>query len=518
MPYPKLSAILNNCILHAITPELNAEIIKIAAGQPSQDGHFMDGYEQLKTLFAQYYQLAPTSWPDFAAILQSYHPEDQQLIWGPVLRMFMELKMKAFIEYPLSDLEVHTDTQIDPKDGRYKSLSPDQLFRHVSSHLGFNIHYHQAASTNPPFDLSIQIALIHIYHEGDINGAQNGGHWEREPKSSHPQTNDHTDGKQLNRICLLIKNPLSVYAGIELMQCHVRETAKAVKLNAPAVNFTDIDASALQLITYLERVMNLKKDTAQRSLGDITAFTAQFIRDNQQDDRDKEYERFYQNPSLAYGEHVEIVKNMHIPVKDLVVNNPPLSLYKPKVSPAKNDVKPVLPIQIPPALIPETPATLAAKPILAPALETISTPISTKRNSNQELLFNEKCGVLLNKIGEYELRRARSKDKEKFNDAIKAAEKLHRALTDEGNRYFQNPNLEGYTAFQKNCSIYLKEAREILSHHRGWLGILDAIVVAIGVTLGFIKLSTAKHVFFATDSSKKLDEIAESVNRAAPSA
>ncbi len=50
-PFPKLSAILNNCSLHALTPEIKNEIIQFGA-DAGYDNQHNAAYTRLKNAFA----------------------------------------------------------------------------------------------------------------------------------------------------------------------------------------------------------------------------------------------------------------------------------------------------------------------------------------------------------------------------------------------------------------------------------------------------------------------------------
>lgn len=72
MPLPRLSATLNNCALHALTPELKDEIAQIAANR-ELSLHIAPAYQLLKNQFALFYGLEELTFHDFNRILQGYN-------------------------------------------------------------------------------------------------------------------------------------------------------------------------------------------------------------------------------------------------------------------------------------------------------------------------------------------------------------------------------------------------------------------------------------------------------------
>ena len=99
MPFPKLSAVLNNCPLHALTPEIREEILKFATIDEYNNNHNAH-YENLKKDFASVYGFNPEtfSWKQFGGILNLYNPFDTQILMGPVLRLFSKRAMLAILQ------------------------------------------------------------------------------------------------------------------------------------------------------------------------------------------------------------------------------------------------------------------------------------------------------------------------------------------------------------------------------------------------------------------------------------
>lgn len=137
-----------------------------------------------------------------------------------------------------------------------------------------------------------------------------------------------------------------------------------------------------------------------------------------------------------------------------------------------------------------------------------------------ELAFNEKIALLADKMLEF-------KGQAECQAAYDALDTLHQALKVEGALYFSAPpSEETFDTFKENCDKHILAARPEIDKHRGWSKILiniAAIVLSAGV--GYLiaagvnlALNKGKFTFFSTDSSLKVDEIAESVHQAAPGA
>ena len=157
MPFSRISGVLNNCPLHVLTPELRAEIVLLANGCSTLSPDFIPNYEVFKTKFAEFYQINPSSfsWENFAACIKDHNDFDLQMILGPVLRSVLAEKMRKDQEntvlYQAAD-ERFCDADIDDfidyktqiqENGRYASLSPDEMFTFVAGPLGLAVKYHQ---------------------------------------------------------------------------------------------------------------------------------------------------------------------------------------------------------------------------------------------------------------------------------------------------------------------------------------------------------------------------------------
>lgn len=287
MPFPKLSAVLNNCPLHAITPELKEEIIKFQTVTDYDNSHNAD-YELLKNIFAAFYGIEPEifTWKKFADVLKKYNEFDTQIIMGPVLREFMKAKMHGdeFVEMVASanripvEQHIRNMTEIKTDTGRYESLAADEVFRYVGKHLGLSIQYFKNDNgeiSNAPHP----VATIQIYHQGGSDGAQVGGHWERSNNGEESIDFEHEESTQLTPLLPLLgnNNDINPY-GFDLLKKNVQTTAQVTEENDLNPEFLRLATSAEQINFYINALTVLPKDSAVPLLGDhLTEETANFV-------------------------------------------------------------------------------------------------------------------------------------------------------------------------------------------------------------------------------------------------
>jgi hypothetical protein len=247
MPFPKISTVLNNCPLHAITPELKREILNFR-DIAHYDNHHNANFLLLKQKFARFYGFNPDTftWEHFADILEEYNAFDTQIILGPVLREFMVDQLPSNEEiqgFIFEDMTAQQwkdiRTTIRPHTGRYESLSPDELFGWVCKPLGFDLRYSPENGDVTNYKCHAHpISRIDIYHHGGREGAHQGGHWERTVRGEGSINAQNRDDTQLNPFLLLIgEDARTNPAGFNLLKQHVRLThRKIVENNDHAVD------------------------------------------------------------------------------------------------------------------------------------------------------------------------------------------------------------------------------------------------------------------------------------------
>ncbi len=558
MPFPKLSAVLNNCPLHALSPEIKTEVLRYAAD--TDYSNIQDeGYQSLKNCFAQFYGFNPAvfSWVDFGKILDSYNAFDTQIILGPVLRSFMKESMykeemvgliAAADNKPVEEL-ITQFTEIDPNNGRYYSLAPDELYSYVAKHLGFNLTYHPQVGPSVDLKADGSIATIDLFHQGGIGGAQVGGHWERTFNGAESDNVQIQESTQLNHIIpLLGQDPAVNSFGIAYLKKHVNIKLRAFSEGLDLGNeLQELVNTTGQIEDYLFNITVVPKklalDLMQKPLTrDALYFIEQHhfmpVLENRiyeqyilaSDDGKPmigDHEVKIISRLLKYPEAIEEIKeiqkkqqmaleeqfncdNAKEQSSSLVYN---VVLEHSKVNLMKPDVIQVRPTN------PEVDTT-------EPPIESENTSESKEKMDNplrilsaQEQLFNDQLKVLKKKV------EALDRDKrEPYKTTFKVAEQLCNNLTDEGARYFAGEQTQSrYNVFNEECTKHINSARPVLETHRGWkelLGNIAAAIVGLGIfyvaAIVINKAVNHKFLFFKTDSEEKIDLMKKRIDQIAP--
>lgn len=286
MPYPKLSAVLNNCPLHALTPEIKDEFLKFRDNVGYDNKHNAD-YLLLKDKFAAFYGFNPAefSWKKFADVLEAYNAFDTQIIMGPVLRLFMQDKMRTsdlvnFLVDISPEEHIKNHTEINPENARYESLAPDELFTHVGQYLGLSLQYTPQDEPSVSILSHDSVAQVNIFHQGGIDGAQAGGHWERTPKGEGSIDYQNQDDTQLNHFLPLLGQEAVVNSyGFDLLKNHVQLTARSIEEKKDFYDeFAELHSSADQIAQYRFNITSVPGNFALSLLGsDLTVDTVRFI-------------------------------------------------------------------------------------------------------------------------------------------------------------------------------------------------------------------------------------------------
>ena len=301
MPFPRISGVLNNCPLHVLTPELRAEITLLAEGGPQLFGDFILGYDLFKTKFAEFYQSNPSSfsWENFAACIKDHNDFDLQMILGPVLRSVLAENMRKdhgnTLLYQAAD-EHYSDADIDDfinyktqiqENGRYASLSPDEMFTFVAGPLGLAVKYHQEGQDRKFPEDEQQEALfvgrpcIAMFHQGGVEGAGAGGHFERtlgkEGRIDYEQASDvhlrivaelfKQDSPALTKIGLYL---LPLY--MEIIVCKLRNRGADVSEMLETFHLT-----VAQIEKFLYNRLYVSGLIAKALLGELTSEAATLI-------------------------------------------------------------------------------------------------------------------------------------------------------------------------------------------------------------------------------------------------
>ncbi|KTD30984.1 effector protein B, substrate of the Dot/Icm secretion system [Legionella moravica] len=292
MPFPKLSAVLNNCPLHALTPEIKLEVLKFGENGLYDNQHTA-GYSILKDKFAVFYGFNPAefTWSTFAGILKCYNAFDTQIILGPVLRSFMKEPMAhdellpslAAASDTSPELYINSMTEVQPDTSRYASLAPDEVYQYASKELGLSLIYHPQEGEATQLEASNALSTVHIFHQGGIDGAQFGGHWERTDRGLESLDIQNQDDTQLNEIIQLLGQNIGVNPfGFELLKKHVQITARTQEKHNESIQFetefAELNIAVTQILKYLNNINSVPKIYAIRLLGNgLSEITRRFI-------------------------------------------------------------------------------------------------------------------------------------------------------------------------------------------------------------------------------------------------
>ena len=293
MPYPQISPVLNNCPFYALTPEIKEEILNFAADDAHDNGHNAQ-YNLLKEHFSAYYGIDPLSWKDFGGILNNYNPFDLQIVLGPVLRSFSKEMMEKDKDSDwiialaagmnIYDVEeyIKASTEINVHNGRYDSLNPDHMFRYLASPLGLSLTYEKTGDPKQTFDAVNPVAAINVYHQGNIQGAQAGGHWERTAKATDAVDYQSAADTQLTPLLpVLGDNAVLNSVGINLLKQHVQLMHRYEKHNYDITSeVQDLMLTGAQVHQYMWNMNFVLQPLAVELLGKpLTTETLRLIND-----------------------------------------------------------------------------------------------------------------------------------------------------------------------------------------------------------------------------------------------
>ncbi len=313
MPYPKISPVLNNCPFYALTPEIREELLNFAADDAHDNGHNAQ-YTLLKKHFGTYYGIDPLSWKDFSGILKSYNAFDIQIVLGPVLRNFSKEMMQNEEELDwlvalaagnnIYDVEeyIKATTEINVNNGRYDSLNPDHMFRYLSGPLGLSLTYQKTGEPKQSFNADKPVAAINIYHEGNIHGAQAGGHWERTQNLDDAVDYQSAADTQLTPLLPLLGDNANLNSvGINLLKQHVQLMHRHKTTNYDMTHDArDLMLTGAQVRQYMWNMNYVLKPLAVKLLGEpLTGETQRLIGEMEigDQDRDPRIQAYFEAPA-----------------------------------------------------------------------------------------------------------------------------------------------------------------------------------------------------------------------------
>ncbi|AWN73138.1 hypothetical protein LEAN103870_05030 [Legionella anisa] len=449
MPYPKISAVLNNCPLHTITPELVQEIYHFAKDEHYNNQH-NDAYAALKRNFAEFYGFDPNafSWKLFAGILKQYNPFDIQIMMGPVLRGFMAVQLgKPGIYEKLPPKAgrskanaIEECTEID-RTARYTSLEQDELAILVCNPFGFSLRYipqegdEYAATIDPTIPLP-NPQCITIYHTGNPLGAGYGGHWERTTNPLEQINYEGHKSTQLLHYSTLLGHDSQVNpTGFRLLQHHVQLTARRLRGEKVDIELCALHNAITLIEKYLKNIQEVPKDLAIRLLGPALKHS-QYAR---------EFIQSYEFEAHEFDDQI---------VQWVGADE---EFFKPFLSPEKEEL---------------------AKKLAAPPALIIPSQLPTPYGIKGERKFYKNLALLQTKITDLEDRKRTAlaeangdendEDYLELHNAWDTATTLRTELKKQGDIYFANPNQETYKTFRDQSRVLIRTAHGVLDTHRGW--------------------------------------------------
>ncbi|MFT4060170.1 MAG: hypothetical protein QM652_11555 [Legionella sp.] len=274
MPEPSISAVLNNCGLHIITPELR-QAIKQRATQPNQPNSV--AYNRLLETFIRYYGLRPPfNWSNLDQLLDAYpNAFDMQMIFGPVLRLFLNESLQACDEDERVNFgieNINQLTMLDVATARYASLGSDIIYAYIAKPLGFAIHYFQGGQEQKL--QNNETSVISMFHSGGVEGAQAGGHWERTPDPQNRTQDQMHDSSHLAMyVPLLGDSYYPTQIGLSLLKRHVQ----LMHQQAETAQFTILAKTIAQLDKFLYNSNHVPFSVAIDLLGELTEESRRYI-------------------------------------------------------------------------------------------------------------------------------------------------------------------------------------------------------------------------------------------------
>ncbi|MCE0721817.1 MULTISPECIES: hypothetical protein [Legionella] len=507
MPFPKISAALNNCPLHAITPELVQEIYYFAKDE-HYDNHHNDAYAVLKNNFAEFYGFDPHtfSWKHFAGILKQYNPYDIQILMGPVLRRFMAVQLnkpEIYTELAPGVHRVKEDviseyTEIDPGTARFSSLDQHDVAILVCKPLGFSLKYipqagHGFEMTIDPDTPLPKPKLITICHTGSHLGAGHGGHWERTVNPLERIEYEGHKSTQLHHYVTFLGNDPQVNrAGFGFLREHVQLAARRLRGEKVDNELCTLYNAVTLIEKYLKNIQDMPQDVAIRLLRPAL----------ERNKYAREFIEHYQYDAHEFDPRI---------VDWLSAGS---EFLKPVLSAGKEEIA----------------KRLAEPPILIKPNQ-LPTPYGIKG----ERKFYKNLALLQNKITDLKERKDKAlaeangdesdEDYLALHNAWDCAQSLHRELKNKADLYFAAPDEASYAVFKRESLVLIRDAHRVLDAHRGWSEFLvnlalGVLTVGIGVGIkGLINWGFNNPFLFVhqTQSSQILDKIADVVvNKADP--
>lgn len=575
---PKCSALLNNCLLHSLTPEIKEEIQKFAA-EPKYDNKHNEAYNQLKNCFADFYKLDKESfdWKLFSDTLNRYNPFDLQLLLGPVLRKFSAEQMESELraaqqkstlprfnsiatseaqhdkqlpddeqlykncnDIPRRYIQIHST--INPRTARYSSLDQFHAVDYICNPLGLKLTCTKDGNAVTLGNESSTVGTILIVHQGDTRGAAHGGHWERTDNKSMMENFEEYENSQLKVFKPLLEEAQTYEIAFYLIQQHLQYTVQSIlKRSDLSELFKDLNNTPSQIEHYLISTQLVSPGFAQTLLNrPITPMAQEFI------SRFKPSEKIY--PGNQYEQYITALRNKsayipylpdgHLPtvqrllkfcssIQPSTATKPSTGLFTPLQTIAR---KLVLPQQTQPHI--NKPKPLAQQPKqeeeqaqqqaeqLAKQKEEQAKQQAERRSSNPFWIeFNEQIKILEAKINEF-----KDKDTE-YHHLHAPLNQLCVQLKKEGERYFgSSPTRKSFEEFRRATDELINNDSAAINQHRHFTQVCLVNLAAFLLTAGVGYLIAAgidfaihkRFTFFNTQRADEIEHLQDIIKHSGP--
>ena len=231
--FPRVSAVLNNCLLNCSLPAIGEHVSLLAKGEQEAS----EGFELLKKTFSNFYGIKPdVTWKVFDELMKKTKPYDLQMIMGPVLRDFMS-KNGAGAE--LTNIETT----------RYPNLQSNQGADYLYKPLGLELSVQQmdpGGKVNSKLSNGDDILADAFSTTGDIVVTGNvmvylvNDHFELDPKyfSTEYTISNSSPVTEMTEIAGKIGDVSTkekAERGIEALKAHVKDKLiPALSVSTPA--------------------------------------------------------------------------------------------------------------------------------------------------------------------------------------------------------------------------------------------------------------------------------------------
>ena len=199
---PRISGLLNNCLMNCALPYLLAKIQTLSELERSgvrleePDGLIYIHYKKLKDTFAQTYGIREVeffTWQQLHVLTSSHSFLANEIIFAPVFRHFIASVALENLEngyasddlWRIRDIQTHTSDSPEaifwpggqnPSAGKYNCLDASEGIRLFHNQFGFEVRLHEMDTPDPKLGLNSDSFILPLYF--------NDGHYELQPHAN----------------------------------------------------------------------------------------------------------------------------------------------------------------------------------------------------------------------------------------------------------------------------------------------------------------------------------------------